>query len=229
MERHYPGVAAPSSYGIPAGLAANGLFCQCVSTVPEHSIEACLRCACFDIVGNDDRRGCAFETGPEYRTTNPPVAHASAKTRIDMQSANANAYGAMRPRISPSLPVRLQAAQPMAIFCGEIIFPALTPSELDAASHKGSTPIEFAACTCTLPKSTSLEVPEPVTKVPSAPSRGGDQGIQVSERSHEERRDARDHARVTHDLGACEHAEHRDHGLAHLPAGLAEDADHLGR
>ena len=74
------------------------------------------------------------------------------------------------------MPTRAQAAQPMAMFCGLIILPAEVPSELAATSQVGSTCRVFAAWSWTLPKRTSLEVPEPVTKVPSAPSNGATMG-----------------------------------------------------
>lgn len=64
----------------------------------------------------------------------------------------------------------------MAMFCGLSILPALVPREFAATSQVLSAPMELAAWSCTLPKRTSLEVPEPVTKVPRAPSSGATTG-----------------------------------------------------
>ena len=107
-------------------------------------------------------------------TVNNEECAEAARTAI--AAAKPKAYLAIWPRISPSLPARPQAAQPMAMFCGLIILPAEVPRELAATSHIGSSPRVSAAWSWTFPKRTSLEVPEPVTKVPRAPSSGATSG-----------------------------------------------------
>ena len=64
----------------------------------------------------------------------------------------------------------------MEMFCGDSILPAETPRELEATSQTSFAPMDCAAWSWTLPKRTSLEVPEPVTKVPNAPSSGATNG-----------------------------------------------------
>ena len=56
-------------------------------------------------------------------------------TNTAMKIINSKAYLKTLVRISPSLPLNAQAAQPIAILCGASIFPAPVPSELAAASQ----------------------------------------------------------------------------------------------
>ena len=55
-----------------------------------------------------------------------------------MKIKNTSAYLNIFERISPSLPLIETAAQPMAMLCGEIIFPAPTPKEFAATIQYGS-------------------------------------------------------------------------------------------
>src|SRR5947207_6849708 len=64
------------------------------------------------------------------------------------------------------------AAQPIARFCGEIIFASTPPELLDAAISVGLKCAFFAAVTWSTPNSELDEVSDPVTAVPSQPSSG---------------------------------------------------------
>ena len=55
------------------------------------------------------------------------------------------------------------------MLCGEIILPAQAPVALEAATQAALALIAVAESVCSLPKSTQLEVADPVMKVPMEP------------------------------------------------------------
>lgn len=79
-------------------------------------------------------------------------------------------------RILLSLPTLAVAAVPIAILCGEIIFPIVAPTVFAPASQDGSSPRLPAVSTCKPPNSTFAEVPLHVTNVPIAPTNGAAAG-----------------------------------------------------
>ena len=60
----------------------------------------------------------------------------------------------------------------MAILWGEMIFPAVVPVVLAAASQEGSMSMFVAIPACNFPKRMFAEVPLPVINVPISPTRG---------------------------------------------------------
>ena len=60
----------------------------------------------------------------------------------------------------------------MAILWGEMIFPAVVPVVLTAASQEGSMFMLAAIPACSFPKRMFAEVPLPVINVPVSPIKG---------------------------------------------------------
>lgn len=75
-------------------------------------------------------------------------------------------------RMADSWPTRPTAVAAIVRFCGLIILPTTPPEVLAATSRVGSIPACSAALCCRVAKSALALVSEPVTAVPSQPSRG---------------------------------------------------------
>ncbi len=75
-------------------------------------------------------------------------------------------------KILLSWPTILMAPAPMAIPCGQIIFPIPAPMTLAAAIQDGLNPSWAAVDACNGPNNTQVEVPEPVTNAPIPPING---------------------------------------------------------
>src|SRR5688572_2791506 len=77
---------------------------------------------------------------------------------------------------SDSLPTRPTAAAPMAIDCGEIIFPVTPPEAFALTVTTGSTPRVSAEVDCNLQNKALDDVSEPVRNTPNHPRMGEKNG-----------------------------------------------------
>src|SRR5688500_4536215 len=77
---------------------------------------------------------------------------------------------------SDSFPTSPTAAAPIAIDCGEIIFPVTPPEAFALTVTTGSTPRVSAEVDCNLQNKALDEVSDPVRNTPSQPSIGEKNG-----------------------------------------------------